>query len=445
MKAIAAPSYGPLESLALIDAPLPVPRAGEVRVRVVASALNPADFKVILGTLKFLHARNRPLIVGYDFSGTVEAVGPRVAAFSVGSEVFGFLPYGPGNRRGAFAESLIAKCDEIAMKPARVSHETAAAAATTGITALQSIRDLGRLPGSGGELLVTGVSGGVGSISVGIGRKLNARVTAVGSGAGLELARRLGAVEALDRTKGQLPGGIRDRFDVVFDAAAAYRWRDWRGTLKPGGAFVTTLPSLAFAVDKNPQPLFGHARSLRQCEVARRRPRASGVVARSGARGTVGLGHPGTGRREGPRRPSEVGRPDRRAGRGRILRGRRIVTQTPANFAEAREQFLAIVDGVRPELHRYCARLTGSVIEGEDIVQETLAKAFYALSLSAEVPPLRPWLFRIAHNAAHRFPEEPRPEVHRRARRDRGDRGLRGQARSGASSAPRSRAFSRSR
>jgi NADPH:quinone reductase-like Zn-dependent oxidoreductase len=249
MKAIAAPTYGPLETLALIDAPLPIPGPGEVRVRVVASALNPADFKVILGTVKFLHARNRPLIVGYDFSGTVEAVGPSVAAFSVGSEVFGFLPYGLGNDRGAFAESLIAKCDEIAVKPAGISHETAAAAATTGLTAIQSIRDLGRLPGSGGELLVTGVSGGVGSISVGIGSKLNARVTAVGSGAGLELARSLGAVAALDRTKGALPGNIRGQFDVVFDAAGAYRWRDWRGALKSGGAFVTTLPSTAFALD----------------------------------------------------------------------------------------------------------------------------------------------------------------------------------------------------
>src|ERR1700734_1521637 len=75
----------------------------------------------------------------------------------------------------------------------------------------------------------------------------------------------------------------------------------------------------------------------------------------------------------------------------------------PAALSDAREQFLALVDGVRPELHRYCARLTGSVIEGEDIVQDTLAKAFYALSLSAEVPPLRPWLFRIAHNAALDF------------------------------------------
>ncbi len=79
------------------------------------------------------------------------------------------------------------------------------------------------------------------------------------------------------------------------------------------------------------------------------------------------------------------------------------MTQTPPSLVDAREQFLALVGGVRPELHRYCARLTGSVIEGEDIVQETLAKAFYALSLSADVPPLRPWLFRIAHNAALDF------------------------------------------
>lgn len=79
------------------------------------------------------------------------------------------------------------------------------------------------------------------------------------------------------------------------------------------------------------------------------------------------------------------------------------MSETPAAFAQLREQFLALVDDVRPELHRYCARLTGSVIEGEDIVQDTLAKAFYALSLQREVPQLRPWLFRIAHNTAMDF------------------------------------------
>jgi RNA polymerase sigma-70 factor (ECF subfamily) len=79
------------------------------------------------------------------------------------------------------------------------------------------------------------------------------------------------------------------------------------------------------------------------------------------------------------------------------------VTQTPAGLGEAREQFLALVAEVRPELHRYAARLTGSIIEGEDIVQDTLAKAFYALTLAPELPQLRPWLFRIAHNAALDF------------------------------------------
>ena len=254
MKAMAAFAYGPLDGIKQMDLPLPTPGRGEVRVRVVASALNPADYKVLLGKMKFLHGRNRPLVVGYDFSGTVDAAGPDVGERSVGDEVFGFLPYGPFNKRGAFAEALIAKCDEIAMKPKGVSHEVAAASATTGLTAIQSIRDLGRLPAIGGQVLVTGVSGGVGSIAVGIARKLNASVTAVGSGAGLELALRLGAVKVLDRTKDELPGNTQSQldgqFDVVFDAAAAYRWRKWRQTLKAGGAFVTTLPSFTFAADK---------------------------------------------------------------------------------------------------------------------------------------------------------------------------------------------------
>ena len=79
------------------------------------------------------------------------------------------------------------------------------------------------------------------------------------------------------------------------------------------------------------------------------------------------------------------------------------MTGTSITVSKAREEFLLLVDGMRPELHRYCARLTGSVIDGEDIVQETLAKAFYTMGLNLEVPPLRPWLFRIAHNAAIDF------------------------------------------
>jgi NADPH:quinone reductase len=239
MRAIAAPTYGPLDRLVQIDAPVPTPGRGEVRVLVVASALNPADYKVVLGTMKFLHARNRPLVVGYDFSGVVDVVGPQVSGVSRGDEVFGCLAYGPGNHGGAFAEALVAKVDEIALKPRSLSHELAASATTTGLAALQSLRDLGRLPVKDGQVL-----------AIGVARKLNARVTALGSGPGLELARRLGAAEVWDRTSRALPGDVRGRFDVVFDAAAAYRWRQWRAALKDGGAFVSTLPSLAWATDK---------------------------------------------------------------------------------------------------------------------------------------------------------------------------------------------------
>jgi len=79
------------------------------------------------------------------------------------------------------------------------------------------------------------------------------------------------------------------------------------------------------------------------------------------------------------------------------------MTAAASSIASARAQFLALVEGIRPDLHRYCARLTGSVIEGEDIVQETLARAFYTLAENPEAPPLRPWLFKIAHNAALDF------------------------------------------
>jgi RNA polymerase sigma-70 factor (ECF subfamily) len=75
----------------------------------------------------------------------------------------------------------------------------------------------------------------------------------------------------------------------------------------------------------------------------------------------------------------------------------------PGDLANARERFFALLADLRPELHRYCARLTGSVIDGEDIVQDSLAKAFYAASMATELPPLRPWLFRIAHNTAMDF------------------------------------------
>jgi NADPH:quinone reductase-like Zn-dependent oxidoreductase len=249
MRAIGLRKYGSLSGLGLIDLPLPEPGRGEVRVRVHASAINPADYKVALGLVKFLHARSFPMVLGYDFSGVIEAVGEN-SEWKIGDAVFGFLPYGPFNKRGAFAETVIAKSDEIALKPAGVSHIQAAAAATPALTAIQAIRDVGKLPKTGGRVLVTGISGGVGSMAVGIITRLGAVPTAAGSGRGIELAKKSGAGEVIDRKQQNVFDSSHGRFDVIFDAAAAYRWSLWKGSLKSGGQFVTTLPSLALFSDK---------------------------------------------------------------------------------------------------------------------------------------------------------------------------------------------------
>ncbi len=249
MRALAADDYGALDRMKVVEMEVPDPGDGEVRVRVMAAALNPADFKVAKGMVKFLHARNFPMVLGYDFSGIVDEVGQGVSGIATGAEVFGFVPYSFTNKRGTFAEAVIARADQLGVKPAAVSHEQAAAAATPGATAIQSLRDLGRQR-EGMDVVVTGVSGGVGSIGVWIAKRLGGRVTAVASGRGVELARAMGADRVVDRKKEDVEAALAGPFDVFFDAAAAYRWSQWRGRLKKGGTFITTLPSIGLVVDK---------------------------------------------------------------------------------------------------------------------------------------------------------------------------------------------------
>jgi NADPH:quinone reductase len=250
MHAICLTKYGSFDNFVRTDLPTPKPGPGQVRVRVHASAVGPADFKVATGLFKFLHGRKFPMVLGYDFSGVVDAVDEGQTRWKIGDSVFGFLPYGPGNNQGAFAEFLIAREDQVGRKPSSVSHEQAAASATAALTALQGIRDQGKLPSVNAHVLVTGASGAVGSTSILVAKKLGAHVTAVCSQRGLELAKRLGADVVIDRKQGDIVGKANNSYDVVFDAAAAYRWSLWKTKLKAGGSFVTTLPSLAFAADK---------------------------------------------------------------------------------------------------------------------------------------------------------------------------------------------------
>ena len=109
MRAMTLKNYGAKDGYFLTDLQTPEPKQGEVRIKVHASAFGPADYKVSRGIVKFLHARNFPIVLGNDFSGVVDGTGPSEGRWKAGDNVFGFLPYGPSNKRGAFAEFMIAR------------------------------------------------------------------------------------------------------------------------------------------------------------------------------------------------------------------------------------------------------------------------------------------------------------------------------------------------
>lgn len=242
MKALC--SEAGLAGLAIRDLPLPEPGPGEVRVRMRTSALNPADQKVLTGDFvgNFLHGKQAPVVVGYDIAGTVDALGAGVTDLAVGDDVFGFLAYARSTKRGCFAEFTLAPAATLARRPAALSLGDAAAIATAGVTALQSLRDLGCLQ-AGQHVLVVGASGGVGSLAVGVATRLGAEVTAVCSASAADLVRSLGAARIIERGTDPLKDSAR--YHVIFDAANAYSWSSARHLLEPGGCYVATLPGPA--------------------------------------------------------------------------------------------------------------------------------------------------------------------------------------------------------
>lgn len=247
MRAMAISSYGPVDQMKLIELPTPEPGPGQVRVKVHASAVNPSDEKVAIGATKFLHGRNFPMVLGYDFSGVVDLVGADVAAVAKGDEVFGFLPYSGSNKLGAFAEYTVSTASGLTRKPPNISHAVAAAAATPAITALQSLRDLGLLP-SHGRTLIIGASGGVGAMGVGVAKKLGGEVVAVCATHAVDFVRGLGEDVVIDRKREDPLRVAKGPFDVVFDAAAVSSWTATRHLLGKGGVYVTTLPGPAIVL-----------------------------------------------------------------------------------------------------------------------------------------------------------------------------------------------------
>ncbi len=232
-------------SAEMTEIPKPTPSPGEVRVKVIASAVNPGEEKVISGDFvgRFLHARTSPLVLGWDFAGTVDALGDGVTDIAVGTPVWGHLAFSSSQKQGAFAEFLTAPRAALAVKPDDVPYHVAAASATVTMTALQSLRDLGRL-GPGGKALIIGAAGGIGSVAVGIGKRLKGHVTGVCSTKDVERVGALGADAIIDRKKAD-PLDAESAYDVIFDTPAVHSFGRCARALRAGGAYVTTLPDAA--------------------------------------------------------------------------------------------------------------------------------------------------------------------------------------------------------
>jgi NADPH:quinone reductase-like Zn-dependent oxidoreductase len=235
MQAIMQRCYGPPQVLRLEHVQKPVPADHEILVRVRAAAVNPLDWHYLRGTPYLVRleagvgAPDNPRF-GVDFAGTVEAVGTAVTRFKPGDDVF-------GGRTGAFAEYLTMREDRaVVLKPANASFEQAAALPIAAITALQALRDQGRIQ-PGQKVLINGASGGVGTFAVQLARAYGAEVTGVCSTRNVALVRALGAQQVIDYTKEDVTQGTQ-RFDLVVDTVGNHALLDYRRIMSPHGTFV---------------------------------------------------------------------------------------------------------------------------------------------------------------------------------------------------------------
>jgi NADPH:quinone reductase-like Zn-dependent oxidoreductase len=242
MRAVVRKRWGrPRDVVEFADVEKPSPKDDEVLVRVHASSVNRSDYYTLGGVAVLM----RPMIggflrpkeqhVGGDFAGVAEAVGKDVVDVQPGDEVYGV-------RSGAYAEYVSAKT-AVARKPANLSFEEAAAVPVAALTALEAVRDHGRLQ-PGQRVLVNGASGGVGSFAVQIAKALGAgHVTAVCSTRNVEHARAHGADTVIDYTREDYTRGDQ-RYDLIVDVAGAHSWGQNVRVLEKGGTLVLAgMPS----------------------------------------------------------------------------------------------------------------------------------------------------------------------------------------------------------
>jgi NADPH:quinone reductase-like Zn-dependent oxidoreductase len=235
MKAIVYCDYG-LPNLKLQEIEKPAPADDQLLVKVRAASVNPLDWHFIEGTPYIMRAmgvgfrKPTDTRLGVDFAGTVEAVGKNVTQFKPGDEVF-------GGRTGAFAEYVcVREARAVALKPANITFDQAASVPIAGITALQGLRDKGKVQ-PGQKVLINGASGGVGTFAVQIAKSYGAEVTGVCSTRNLDMVRSLGADHVIDYTKEDFTKSDQ-RYDVILDNVANHSLSEFRRVLKPNGIYV---------------------------------------------------------------------------------------------------------------------------------------------------------------------------------------------------------------
>ncbi len=235
MKAIVYRCYGSPDVLEFADVEKPAPADNEVLVKVQAASVNPLDWHYMRGSPYIMRLGSgigtpKDSRLGVDFAGTVEAVGENVTRFKPGDEVF-------GGRRGAFAEYVIVPEDRaLALKPANVTFEQAASVPIAGLTALQALRDKGRLE-PGQKVLINGASGGVGTFAVQIAKSLGAEVTGVCSTRNVEMVRSIGADHVIDYKKEDYTQSER-KYDLIIDMVGNHSLTANRKALTPNGILV---------------------------------------------------------------------------------------------------------------------------------------------------------------------------------------------------------------
>jgi NADPH:quinone reductase-like Zn-dependent oxidoreductase len=238
MKAIVYHEYGSPDVLELKDIDKPLVKDDQVLVRVHAASVNRLDWHLLRGRpyISRLQAglrRPKDRVLGADVAGKVEAVGKHVMQFQPGDEVFGSL-FGHGF--GAFAEYVSVSDDLVELKPANLSFDQAAAVPVAALTALQGLRDHGRIE-PGQEVLIIGASGGVGTFAVQIAKSFGVEVTGVCSTRNVDMVRSIGADHVIDYTQEDFTDGGQ-RFDLIFETAGSHSPSEIRRALTSKGTLV---------------------------------------------------------------------------------------------------------------------------------------------------------------------------------------------------------------